>query len=246
MNTHTPYEAVTALRAHPDLPGGSDERFAGYGVMGIPFASGHYLALREMLASSLGAPYRTIWHRDPQGRWTIHTTTDPAASCPRYFGAGADVRRVPAIDISWTDGSQVEVALGDELRWRLELASSPATRILTAMGAAMPMRALTSASVLTVMGPMAGAVLGSGRMRLCGRTPNGPLFRATPLQVWRVASAEATHRGQNLGAPAPLDVQTALGDFWLPQRGLFFVGQASFTPPPARAGDVVADDAEVA
>ncbi|NDZ93058.1 hypothetical protein G3I13_15875 [Streptomyces sp. SID6673] len=246
MSTHTPHAAVTALRARPELPGGADERFAGYGIMGMPFASGHYLALREMVASSLGPPYRTIWHRDPQGRWTIHTTTDPEASCPRYFGAAADVRRVRSIDIAWTGESDVEVTLGDVLHWRLGLASSPATRILTAMGAMMPLRAMTSPSVLTAMGPMAGAVLGAGRMRLCGRTPNGPRFRATPLQVWRVATAEASHRGQDLGAPGPLDVQAALGDFWLPQRGLFFVGQASFTSPNPSADDVIAARSEIA
>ena len=53
------------LQAHPRLPDGDDERFTGYGVMGMPFASGHYLALRDMVASSVGPAYRAIWHRDP-------------------------------------------------------------------------------------------------------------------------------------------------------------------------------------
>ena len=55
--------------------------------MGVPYSGGHYLAFRDMLASSVGKPYRAIWHRDPTGRWTIFTTTDPDASCPRYFGS---------------------------------------------------------------------------------------------------------------------------------------------------------------
>jgi hypothetical protein len=39
------------------------ERFAGYGVMGLPFRSGHYLALRHFPASSIGPGFRAVWHR---------------------------------------------------------------------------------------------------------------------------------------------------------------------------------------
>ena len=87
MTTTTPRQAVEAVQAHPLLPTGDDERFTGYGVMGVPFASGHYLALRDFVATSVGPAYRAIWHRDPQGRWTIHTTGAPELSCPRYFGS---------------------------------------------------------------------------------------------------------------------------------------------------------------
>ena len=38
----------------PGLPGGTDERLAGYGVMGLPFRSRHYLALRHFPAASIG------------------------------------------------------------------------------------------------------------------------------------------------------------------------------------------------
>ena len=57
MTTTTPRQAVEALRSQPDLPRGDDERFAGYGVMGIPFAIGHFLAHRDMLASSVGPAF---------------------------------------------------------------------------------------------------------------------------------------------------------------------------------------------
>ena len=46
------------MQAHPLLAEGDDERFTGYGVMGVPFASGHYLALRDMVATSVGPAYR--------------------------------------------------------------------------------------------------------------------------------------------------------------------------------------------
>jgi hypothetical protein len=81
--------------------------------MGIPFASGHYLVMRDMVANSVGSAYRAIWHRDPEGRWTIYTTGAPELSCPRYFGSATDVARVPRIDVSWRGGHVLEVRMAD-------------------------------------------------------------------------------------------------------------------------------------
>lgn len=227
--TTTPQQAVQTLLSNPTLPEGDDERFTGYGVMGIPFASGHYLALRDMVASSIGPAYRSIWHRDPEGNWTMYVTGAPEWTCPRYFGTATAVVRVPGIDLSWRDDSTLEVQLGDELSWRIQLASSPATRIMTAMGGALPEAGWNSKTVLTSMGPMARSMLRSGRVKLRGATPNGQDYKAAPLRIWRVVAGGAVLKGQDLGGLAPLKRQARLGDFWLPQRGLFFVGRARFT-----------------
>jgi hypothetical protein len=42
------------------LPEGNGDRFAGYAVIGLPFLSGHVLALRRFPASSLGPGYTSI------------------------------------------------------------------------------------------------------------------------------------------------------------------------------------------
>ena len=199
--------------------------------MGMPLASGHYLALRDFVATSVGPAYRAIWHRDPEGRWTIHTTQAPELTCPRYFGSVAAAIQVPGIDVSWRDDHTFDVTLGDELSWRIELGATPATRMMTRMGGVLPEVGWNSNAVLAAMGPMARTMLRTGRIRLSGATPNGPRFKAVPLKIWRVVGTTASYRGENLGAPAPLDTQTHLGDFWLPQRGVFFVGRARFTPP---------------
>ncbi|MGY0235544.1 hypothetical protein [Longispora urticae] len=235
MTRTTPRQAVEALAAGRRLPDGDDERFTGYGIMGMPFASGHYLALRDMVASSVGPAYRALWHRDPAGRWTIRTTAAPELSCPRYFGAATDVERVAAIDVSWDGDFAFTVVLAGVLTWRVQLAATPATRMMTAMGGAMPAAAWTSAAVLASMGPMARAMLRSGRVRLRGSTPNGHGFQAAPLSIWRVAGGAAL-RGHDLGEPAPLAEQTRLGDFWMPQRGVFFAGHARFAPPAPGTG----------
>jgi hypothetical protein len=234
--TTTPRQAVEALEAQPRLPEGGDERFTGYGVMGMPLASGHYLALRDMVASSIGPAYRAIWHRDPDGRWTIHTTGLADLTCPRYFGSVTAVAQAPRIDVSWPDDHTLEVALGDELRWRIELRATPATRLMTGMGGALPEAGWNSDAVLAAMGPMARTMLRTGRIRLRGATPNGPRFKAVPLMIWRVVGSTASYRGEDLGDPAPLDAQVHLADFWLPQRGIFFVGRARFTGPAPQIG----------
>ncbi len=197
--------------------------------MGVPYASGHYLVLRDMLASSLGTAYRAVWHRDPTGRWTIFTTADPAVSCPRYFGAATGVEQVRAIEVTWQDDWNAHITMGTRLSWRLVLKATAATRSMTSMGGAMPQRAWNSDAVLASMGPMAGGILRSGRVRLHGRTPNGQGFKAAPLRVWRVCGGGAELDGSDFGAAGPLAEQARLGDLWLPQRGMFFVGQARFT-----------------
>lgn len=229
MNT-TPREAVASVTANPRLIEGTDERFTGYGVMGLPYVSGHYLALRVFEATSVGPSYRAVWHHTPEGRWEIFTTVAPEVSCPRYFGSEAPGEQVPAIGVSWQDGWTLEVTMSDRLSWRLELASTPATRMMTAMGGAMPEGAWNSDAVLGSMGPVAAAFLGTGRMRLHGVTPNGPSYKAAPQQVWRVVGGRARLDGEDLGDVGPLSEQSHLADFWLPQKGIFFVGRASFAP----------------
>ncbi len=229
--TTTPRQTVSALETTRRLVPGPGERFTGYGVMGVPFASGHYLSLRDMVATSVGPAYRAVWHRDPARRWSIFTTVDPALSCPRYFGsAAAVVEQVPSIDVTWRDEWTLDVTMGTRLTWRLELGASTATRMMTSMGGATPDWAWDSDAVLAPMGPLAGGVLRSGRIRLHGRTPNGPRFKAAPLQVWRVRGGRAALDGVDLGPLGALAEQTALADFWLPQRGLFFSGRIRFTP----------------
>ena len=46
-----------------ELPRGDGERYAGYAIMGLPFRSGHVLAMRRSPASSIGPAYTSIWHR---------------------------------------------------------------------------------------------------------------------------------------------------------------------------------------
>jgi hypothetical protein len=60
---------------------GRGERFFGYGVMGLPFASGYVLGLRRFTASSIGPGNTAIWLRRPQGAWSMWINTEPMKAC---------------------------------------------------------------------------------------------------------------------------------------------------------------------
>src|SRR5436190_20818243 len=105
-----PADAAAAIERGAGLPPGRGERFAGYGVMGLPFRSGHILALRRFPASSIGPGYRSVWHRGPNARWTFFQDIAPVQACSRYFGAAGRGDR-GGDDRGRLGGS--EAALGD-------------------------------------------------------------------------------------------------------------------------------------
>jgi hypothetical protein len=180
-----PAEIVADLERAAELPAGSDERFAGYGVMGLPFRSGHVLGLRRFPASSIGPGYRSVWHRDPEGRWTFYQDQPAELACTRYFGSAVDEVLEGPIGLDWTGPRTLRVRAGD-LDWTVEIGSTPVTRLFNGLGAALPDRAWRSAWVLALMSRVAGTALRAGRVRLTGLAPNGQRFVANPRIMWVV------------------------------------------------------------
>lgn len=225
---HTPLDAATAVLAHPTLPPGDDERFVGFGVMGFPFTSGHYLALRHFPATTFAPAYRSVWHRDPAGIWTFYATTPAEQSCARYFSSATPQDAVKCdIDVAWTDPWTLHVAIPGLLDWTIQIQATAATRLLSAVGQRLPVSTWTNKAALTAIGFAAGTLLRSGTMRLSATAPNGQQFMVAPQQVWR-ATGRAAINGVDLGRPGPLDRQARLGGFRPPQRALFVVASGHF------------------
>jgi hypothetical protein len=240
-----PRDYAERIERAPELPRGDDERFGGYGVMGMPFASGHVLAMRRFTASSVGAGYTSVWHRDPGRAWTFYADVDPLRACTRYFGDGVRSAVECPIELSWPGPRLLRVGVpAAGLTWEVELASTAATRTLNIMARVMPERLWKNRRVLSMMAAVAGPMLGAGRLGVHGRAPNGQAFVANPMVLWTIARTTATIAGADLGQPGPLAEQARLGDFWIPQRGLFAVGRAFFeTFDPARHLAVACRDA---
>jgi hypothetical protein len=204
--------------------------------MGLPFASGHVLGLRRWTASSMGEQFTSIWHRNPEGRWTIYESASCAIACTRYWSAGVDRSREAAIDLTWEAPHRLRVRTADDVvDWDLEIGATTVTRMMSAIGTAIPLAAWRSGPVLRTMGAVAGRMLAAGRVQLTGTTSNGQHFDANPLRVWYVTASRATVEGEDLGPIGPLAEQAHLADFYLPQRGIFAVGRI-FISPLKRSG----------
>jgi hypothetical protein len=80
-------------------------------------------------------------------------------------------------------------------------------------------------------------MLHTGKLRLAAVTPNGQHFIVNPSLTWLIAETAATLDGVDLGDVGPAPTQGRLGDFRIPQRGMFAIGRAFFEP-------VVADGAK--
>ena len=232
-----PKELVDRLEQGAELPSGNEERFSGYGVLGVPFTSGDLLAMRRFPASSLGESYTSVWHRNPQGRWTIYTSVAPQLACPRYFGSAIDEASVREIEITWLSPRDFTISIEEDpgLDWHVSSAETPATRLINAVGGVLPDALWRKEAVLKPMAKAASLMLRAGRLPLAGQVPNGQRFFLIPKHVWMVQSSTARMSNQDLGSVGPLPVQTRLGDFWIPQRGIFAIGRAFFEPlDPAR------------
>jgi hypothetical protein len=215
--------------AHPTLPPGDDERFVGFGIMGLPFANGHYLAMRHMPATSFAPPYVSVWHRDPSCNWTFYATTPGPQSCARYFGTASANDAVQCdIDVTWTEPWALRIEIPGVLGWSIDLQQSRATRVMSRIGGRLSDNAWTEPRVSRRLSRIASRTLGVGDVRLTGRAPNGQCYAMAPKQMWLVADSHAQLHGRDLGPTGPLLRQARLGDFRMPQRGIAMVGSGHF------------------
>lgn len=228
-----PAELARQAEQSPRLPPAACERVSGYGVMGLPFRSGHVLGLRRWTASSVGESFTSIWHRDPGGRWTFYESAPSRVACTRYFGASVERVVVGPVALDWRSERCLHVSTVDgAVDWTIELGSTPITRLMSLLGSALPLPAWRSRLLLSAMGRAASWSLGAGTLKLTGMTSNRQPFDANPLRIWYVTDSHAVVEGEALGAIGPLVEQAHLGDFYIPQRGIFAIGRVFVTRVP--------------
>jgi hypothetical protein len=226
-----PIEIIRKIEETAALPTGKGDRFAGYAVIGLPFRSGHVLALRRFPASSLGQGYTSIWHRSPAGHWNFYSTVSPERGCARYFGGAIQRNITTPIDIVWTGPAQFCVIVGDVIQWEVTLNESPLSRVMNAIARLVPDQWWQTRRMLKIMGFAARTLLGTGKMNLAGRTPNGHEFIANPQRIWLIDSSRAVIDGTDIGPVGALRQQASLNEFLIPQRGVFAVARAFLEAP---------------
>ncbi len=53
---------------------------------------------------------------------------------------------------------------------------------------------------------------------------------SNPRLIWAIKESTAVVGGEDLGSVGPIPEQARLGDFWIPQRGIFAFGASFFQP----------------
>jgi hypothetical protein len=225
----SPKDLASSLEGSRVVPEGGGERFAGYGILGLAFDSGHILAFRRMTASSLGLPYTTVWHRDPQGLWTLYGDVEPEQACPRYFGDALQWVEEEDVELSWEGDLEVSVRVPKvRLQWGVRLGRDAFTVGLSAGGRLLPGSLWERERVLRALERMGGRMLGVGNLTLAGTAPNGQRYWMAPRLLWRVVASVAVLDGEDLGSLGPLAEQARLGDLWIPNRGILAFGEVGF------------------
>lgn len=222
---------VEKLDQEAVLPEGPEERFSGYGVMGVTFSTGHVLALRHFPASSVGPGYSSVWHRDPVGMWEFYTDVEPHLSCPRYFGRAVASISVTPIHINWKGPNDFNVTVeSPEVEWMIKLKNTATTSFLNLLSNIIPQSAWKNEAVLEKIERVASNVLETGELTLAGIAPNGQKFKANPRSIRLVEKSKAKIEGEDLGTVAPLRQQAHIGQFCIPNTALFVLGEAYFEP----------------
>jgi hypothetical protein len=215
--------AITPGLGEPPWP--RHEYVRGWGVFGLPFDSGHVLALRVFPQSSFG-PYVTIWHRDPAGHWSIHADAARVEqACPRYYGPACEHVGPARITLEWTGPRELRIAMDEPaLTWTVVAARSPVMGLLNPVSARLPLASWRPAALLRARELLARS-LGMGRLQLAGVMPSGHRGLLMPQRMYLVNRSTAVLDGVDLGRPARLGENPEIGGVPLPARGVMAVGQ---------------------
>jgi hypothetical protein len=227
---------IADVELHANVPDGPEERFSGYGVWSLPFASGYVLALRRFPASSIGLAYSAVWLRDPAGRWTIFSDARPDLSCARYASDAIEEAITTPIRLHWAGPGVLRVEIPGRLSWEIALRTNRLTRAFTSVLRLLPPTAWRSRVLMRVAEWLAGPLLVGGRIAMHGRMPNGHRFRVAPRAVLAIEQSRAILDGVDLGSVGPVAAQPHLGEMLLPQGGMFAVGDIWFERELTRAG----------
>ncbi len=205
------------------------EIIIGYGVLGLGFHSGHFLAMRRIQTSTFGPAYTSVWHRNPSGEWTFYADAMPQYSCSRYFSSMLHQMVETPISLEWTTDTSFRVRVESAgLEWEISLTSDLSTRCLNAIAGLIPASIWGRAGFLRLVSRIISAVMPWGKVAFNGNAPNGQEFKVNLQRVWKIADSRASMAGLDFGKPAGVPLQMHLGDFWIPRQPLFATGKVIF------------------
>jgi hypothetical protein len=214
------------IRGHAPWP--HHEYVKGWGVFGLPFDSGHVLALRVFPENDF-SPYKTLWLRDPEGNWSIYVDGPRLdTACPRYYGAACKQTGFAHLELTWTGPATLRVAMDDPLlEWTIKASSTKYLDLLNTVSAALPAATWRPRSLVRVRERLARS-LGIGEIKLSGVMPSGHTGTLMPQQMYFINESYARLGGVDLGLPTHLEQCPRIGDVPLPARGMLAIGEAAW------------------
>lgn len=203
------------------------EHARGYGVMVLPFSTGHLLGLR-VFPDNTFAPYRSVWHRTPDGAWSIYNDGHSLdTTCPRWWEPALEYAGLTGIELVWTGPNDLRVTMEDpELEWSMSISASAPVRALNRLNAAQPRWLWRTESFRSTEATMAKHLFGMGDLQFSFETPTGMQAAVMPEQVFFISASEARFKGEDLGHPVRLKENPTIGEILLPKRPTFFTGAA--------------------
>lgn len=198
----------------------------GYAVMALPFSSGHLLGLRVFPENDF-APYKSVWHRTPEGEWSIYNDGPSlATTCPRWWGPVLKHAALVPLSVTWTGPNELRVEMeAKQLVWTMSMSARPIHRVLNAVSASLPLWTWKPAPLVRVREWMAKHVYDMGDLRFTFEAPTGRYAIVMAEKLFIIDSSSASWEGRDLGEPVQLDANPTIGDIPLPTRPSFVVGQ---------------------
>jgi hypothetical protein len=195
--------------------------------MVLPFSSGHLLGLRVFPENDF-APYASVWHRTPDGAWSIYNDgLSLETTCPRVWGPALRHAALTRIERTWTGPNELRVEMeAPRLVWTMAMTAPPLLQVMNAVSAALPLWAWRAAPLRRFAEGVAKWFLGLGTLHFSFVAPSGQDAVLVPQQFFFIEASEATWAGQDLGEPVRLAANPTIGGIPLPVRPTFVVGQA--------------------
>lgn len=217
------------------------EHFKGWGVFGLPFDSGHVLALRVVPESDFGS-YRTLWHRDPSGNWAIYVDGPRLdTACPRFYSKALTHTGFAHIELDWTAPDSLHISMDrPHIDWSLTARTTLPLEVLNVVSARLPLSTWRP-RVLVHAREVIASWLGMGRLEFAAVMPNGQSGTVMPQQIYFIDRSTAVIDGADLGLPIHARENPTIGSVPLPARGVLATGRAIL-----RIADIAAYEQTVA
>lgn len=202
------------------------EHVRGYGIFGLPLSTGHNLALRVFPENDF-APYITIWHQTPAGKWTIYyDAIRPDIACPRYYGKAVDHILPAKINLEWQSSSVLTIRMKKpKLEWTVWMEEPRYLRLINSISKRMPFWTWKYDLLLKFREWMA-EWLRIGKIKLAGYMPSGHFGILMPQRMYFINRTQIQLEGDDLGQPVIVHPNPKIGDVPLPARGIFSIGEA--------------------